>query len=78
VHEAPPGLLTNGVYGRSTNQDLANASTSVSIDVDDFVFLRPTQSESVFLQFGDLVVVRGNALVDRWPVLEQARPRSPA
>jgi D-serine deaminase-like pyridoxal phosphate-dependent protein len=78
VHEAPPGLQTNGVYGRSTNQDLANASTSVSIDVDDFVFLRPTQSESVFLQFGDLVVVRGNALVDRWPVLEQDRPRSPA
>jgi D-serine deaminase-like pyridoxal phosphate-dependent protein len=69
VHESPPGLQTNGFYGRSTNQDLANASTSVSLDVDDFAFLRPTQSESVFLQFGDLVVVRAGELVDRWPVL---------
>ncbi|MEN8159393.1 MAG: alanine racemase, partial [Myxococcota bacterium] len=71
VHEAPPGLQTNAVYGRSTNQDLANASASVPLEVDDFAFLRPTQSESVFLQFGDLVVVRGSELVDRWAVLRQ-------
>jgi hypothetical protein len=37
--------------------------------VDDFVFLRPTQSEAVLLQFGDLAVVRGERVVERWPVL---------
>ncbi len=80
VHEAPPGLQTNAFYGRSTNQDLANASTTVTVDVDDFAFLRPTQSESVFLQFGDLVVTRSGALVDRWPVLRESdgAPSPPA
>jgi D-serine deaminase-like pyridoxal phosphate-dependent protein len=34
------------------------------------VFLRPMQSEAVLLQFGNLLVLRGETLVDRWPVLE--------
>lgn len=27
------------------------------------------RSEAVLLQFGDLVLIRGEKLVDRWPVL---------
>lgn len=67
-NESPPGLTPHFAYV-SSNQQGYNASDSVGIDVDDFVFLRPTQSEAVLLQFGDLVLMRGGAIVDRWPVL---------
>jgi len=67
--ESPPGLTPIGPY-TSSNQQGVSASASVSIDVDDFVFLRPMQSEAVLLQFGDLLVLRGETVVDRWPVLE--------
>ncbi len=50
---------------------MLNGSAAVpSSAVDDHVFLRPTQSEAVMLQFGDLVVVRGGRIVDSWPVLQ--------
>ncbi len=45
--------------------------TSADLQVDDWVFLRPTQSEHVMLQFGDLRVVKDGALVDTWPVFQQ-------
>ena len=66
--EAPPGLSPNFAY-TSSNQQGYNASASVDIGVDDFIFLRPTQSEAVLLQFGDLVLVRGDKIEARWPVL---------
>jgi D-serine deaminase-like pyridoxal phosphate-dependent protein len=66
--DSPPGLQPNGMY-ISSNQQGYNASDSVTIGVDDFIFLRPTQSEAVLLQFGDLVAVRGDQIVARWPVL---------
>lgn len=68
VNEAPPGLSPHFAY-ISSNQQGYSASRSVDIDVDDFIFLRPTQSEAVLLQFGDLVLVRGDKVVERWPVL---------
>ncbi len=67
-NEAPPGLSPNFAY-TSSNQQGYNASASVQIGVDDFIFLRPTQSEAVLLQFGDLVLVRGDKIEARWPVL---------
>lgn len=65
---SPPGLSPNFAY-ISSNQQGYNASDSVDIGVDDFIFLRPTQSEAVLLQFGDLVAVRGDRIEARWPVL---------
>ena len=35
------------------------------------MFLRPTQSESVMLQFGDLLTVERGELSERWPVFQQ-------
>ncbi len=67
-NESPPGLQPHFAYV-SSNQQGYSASDSVSIDIDDFIFLRPTQSEAVLLQFGDLVLVRGEKVVDRWPVI---------
>lgn len=67
-NESPPGLSPHFAYV-SSNQQGYSASDSVELAVDDFIFLRPTQSEAVLLQFGDLVLIRGDKIVDRWPVL---------
>ena len=66
--ESPKGLQSNGVYGRSSNQEMVNGSAAVGLALEDQVFLRPTQTESVLLQFGDLLAVRGGKIVDTWPV----------
>ncbi|MNZ14782.1 hypothetical protein D3C78_317120 [compost metagenome] len=66
--ESPQGLRFNGIYGRSSNQEMVNGSSAVGLSVDDQVFLRPTQSESVLLQFGDLLAVREGRIVEAWPV----------
>ncbi|MFJ2710604.1 DSD1 family PLP-dependent enzyme [Pseudomonas sp. NPDC087346] len=66
--ESPPGLQSNGVYGRSSNQEMVNGSNAVGLTIEDQVFLRPTQTEAVLLQFGDLLAVRGGKIVDTWPV----------
>lgn len=65
--ESPPGLEYNGLYGRSSNQELLTGSRRVPLRPDDYVFLRPTQSEAVLLQFGDLLVYDDGELKDRWP-----------
>ncbi|TXH05746.1 MAG: DSD1 family PLP-dependent enzyme [Nevskiaceae bacterium] len=70
-YESPKGLQFNSTYGHSTNQEIVNAAPSVNLRVDDQVFFRPTQSEFVLLQFGDLLAVRGGKIVDRWPVFQQ-------
>ena len=65
----PEKLQQNSLYGDSTNQTMVNAPNNVDLDVDDFVFLRPHQSEFVFLQFGNLLIVRGNEIIDEWSLL---------
>jgi D-serine deaminase-like pyridoxal phosphate-dependent protein len=47
----PEGAKTNALYGRSSNQELVNIPSKSEIEVDDFVFLRPTQSEAIISQF---------------------------
>jgi len=56
---------------QSTNQEPVTTSHKVDLDVDDYMFLRPTQSEHVMLQFGDLLVTKQSEIVDRWPVFHQ-------
>ena len=70
--ESPAGLSYNGLFGRSTNQEMLNGSTSIDLTPDDWIFLRPTQSEFVFLQFGDILVYRDGAIGERWPVFREA------
>jgi D-serine deaminase-like pyridoxal phosphate-dependent protein len=55
----------------STNQEPVSTSESVNLEVDDYMFLRPTQSEHVMLQFGDLLVVKDSAFDDQWPVFQE-------
>jgi D-serine deaminase-like pyridoxal phosphate-dependent protein len=69
--ESPTGLSNNALYGRSTNQEMLNGSRSISLRPDDWVFLRPMQSEFVFLQFGDIAVYDGGRIADFWPVFTE-------
>jgi len=54
----PEGIHTNALYGRSSNQELVNVPKSSKIQIDDFVFLRPTQSEAVISQFEQIWLYR--------------------
>ncbi|MFT5561816.1 MAG: D-serine deaminase-like pyridoxal phosphate-dependent protein, partial [Litorivivens sp.] len=65
-----PGGVPDPIY-QSTNQSPYTTSNKVDLQVDDYVFFRPTQSEFVMLQFGDLVVVSDNQIVTTWPVFQQ-------
>lgn len=67
---SPPGLQKSGLYGESSNQELWLGSAATGLQVNDLVVLRPTQSEAVFLQFGDLRLYQPGqgVLPTRWPV----------
>lgn len=65
----PPKTSENQLFGSSTNQSMINTAANTSLEVDDFVFLRPKQSEFVLLQFGALLAVRDFEVLAEWPVL---------
>jgi len=66
----PPGLSYNKTFGRSSNQEMLTGGHNLAIAPDEFVFLRPHQSEAVFLQFGDIAVFENGRITERWPVFE--------
>ncbi|MTJ80047.1 MAG: DSD1 family PLP-dependent enzyme [Telmatospirillum sp.] len=68
---SPAGVSRSGIY-ESSNQAGYHLSQDVILATDDFLFLRPTQSEAVLLQFGDLLGVRGDRIETRWPVLQSS------
>jgi D-serine deaminase-like pyridoxal phosphate-dependent protein len=61
---SPPGLRFSAVYG---GRAMLAGSARVALEADDFVFMRPTESEGVFLQFGDIAVYDGQAISAWWP-----------
>lgn len=65
----PGGLKYSNLFGRSSNQEMLVAPKNSSLKVDDFVFLRPTQSEAVFLQFPKIAVFSGGDVIDHWQPL---------
>ena len=68
---SPAGLRKNDLYGQSFNQAILNGPAAPALAVDDWVFFRPQEAESVLLQFGDLLVVQGGEVVGRWPVFKE-------
>jgi D-serine deaminase-like pyridoxal phosphate-dependent protein len=66
---SPQGLEYSKLFGRSSNQELLTGSKLVDLKVDDHVFLRPDQSEALFLQFGDIAVYDGQSIAETWPTL---------
>ena len=67
--ESPKGMLLNPIFGRSSNQELLSGSLKVRLDVDDHIFLKPTQSEAVLGQLGPLMTYRKSGFKDHWPVM---------
>jgi len=65
-----PAGVADPIY-ESTNQSPITTSAKVDLQVDDYMFLRPTQSEHVMLHFGDLLPFKGNQLTEPWPVFHQ-------
>lgn len=65
---SPPGVSPSSLYGPSSNQQVMVASPTVNLRPGDWLFLRPRQSEAVFLQFGPIAVVDEGQLVGQWPV----------
>ncbi|NKB97063.1 MAG: DSD1 family PLP-dependent enzyme [Pseudomonadales bacterium] len=55
----------------STNQSPITTPGESNLQVDDYMFLRPTQSEFVMLQFGDLLTVTDGEIDQRWPVFHE-------
>jgi len=64
----PPALRENSIF-RSTNQAMLTTSSKTKLDIDDFVFLRPQQSEFVLLQFGNILTVRNGQIENEWTLL---------
>ena len=65
---SPAGLAPSGLIGPSSNQQLLVGSGQQALQPDDFVFMRPTQSEAVLQQFGDIAVYSQGRITDWWPV----------
>jgi len=61
---SPAGLRFSSHYGGGA---MLEGSAKVELAEDDFVFLRPTESEGVFLQFGDIAVYDGQEICGWWP-----------
>ena len=61
---SPPGLRFSPHYG---GRAMLAGSAKVELAQDDFVFMRPTESEGVFLQFGDIAVYNGQEISAWWP-----------
>ena len=62
------------ILGHSSNQEMYELQASDNIKVDDFMYFRPTQSEAVFLQFGEIAVYEDGKILDWWQVFESKRP----
>ncbi|MDO9235473.1 MAG: alanine racemase [Aquabacterium sp.] len=65
---SPEGLSASALIGKSSNQQILLGSGKQGLRPDDFVFLRPTQSEAVLQQFGDIAVYEHGRITDMWPV----------
>jgi D-serine deaminase-like pyridoxal phosphate-dependent protein len=61
---SPPGLRFSPIWG---GRGMLEGSAGVELGQDDFVFMRPTESEGVFLQFGDIAVYDGEEISGWWP-----------
>lgn len=62
----PKGLGYHDLYGRSSNQEMMTYRGKPRLTVDDHVFLRPRQSEAVFLQFPNWAIYRKGKIDAVW------------
>lgn len=66
----PKGVRPHLLYGRSSNQEMVNVPKDTAINVDDYVFLRPTQSEAIIPQFARLYCYK-NGIFAAWETFRE-------
>jgi len=62
----PKGLAYSQIFGRSSNQEMLEADAHLNLQPDDFIFLRPTQSEAILTQFGDIAIYQNHKIQTSW------------
>ena len=67
----PPGMTENRLYGLSSNQQMMTVPRTAQVGAGDWAFLRPTQSEAVLTQFGDIRVYENGRISDHWPAYRE-------
>ena len=65
----PPGMRENKLWGHSSNQQFMALPADCELRRDDLVFFRPTQSEAVLWQFGEIQLFSRGKIVGSWPVI---------
>lgn len=66
----PAGSHPHALYGRSSNQELIQVPKQHQICIDDYVFLRPQQSEAILPQFA-VVYAYTQGQWDLWPCFKE-------
>lgn len=66
----PENAKKSSIFGHSSNQEFYQLPAKCDLQVDDYMFFRPTQSEAIFLQFGHIAVYEQGKIVDWWAVFD--------
>ncbi len=69
----PEKAKCSSMFGHSSNQEMYDLPQDCELQVDDFMFFRPNQSEAVFLQFGEVAVYELGKIVDWWSVFQPTK-----
>lgn len=69
----PPGYKYSGVFGHSSNQEVWSGPHLSASPVDLFAFVRPSQSEAILPEFGEILVISEDRVIDHWPCLSVAQ-----
>lgn len=66
----PKNIKRANILGHSSNQEMYELNADSNLKMDDYLYFRPSQSEAVFLQFGEIAVYEEGAIIDWWPVFD--------
>jgi D-serine deaminase-like pyridoxal phosphate-dependent protein len=64
----PEEAKRSNLLGHSSNQEMYELKDDSPIKMDDYLFFRPSQSEAVFLQFGEIAVYDEGSIIDWWSI----------
>ena len=63
----PEGMRESRLWGHSSNQQFMSLPNACELQDDELVFFRPTQSEAVLWQFGNIQIFSQGRIVGNWP-----------
>lgn len=66
----PKGAKLSNVLVPSTNQEMYELPETSTLKMGDYLYFRPTQSEAVMLQFGDIALYNQGKIENWWSVFD--------